>query len=155
MLSEVRTSLGVAKLYLESFDPGGDHWSDLAFRMASGELWVRIFGSWAEMQIDDDSRREEFKAALEREYLPLARDTMLLWSAMQAASQAQRVAAKVRDAKDRSEISDDERFRRTVFLPMLLLLAERVIFTPEESQRLMLLSTRGNPNEAERRWSFA
>ena len=154
-LSEVRTSLGVAKLYWESFDPGGDHWSDLAFRMASGELWVRIFGRWAEMQIDDDSRREEFKAALEREYLPLARDTMLLWSAMQAASQAQRVAAKVRDAKDRSEISDDERFRRTVFLPMLLLLAERGIFTPEESQRLMLLSTRGNPNEAERRWSFA
>lgn len=154
-LSEVRTSLGVAKLYWESFDPGGDHWSDLDHRMASGELWMRMFGRWAEMRIDDDSRREEFKAVLEREYLPLARDTMLLWSAMQAASQAQRVSAQVRDAKDRSEISDDERFRRTIFLPMLLLLAERGIFTPEESQRLMLLSTRGNPNEAERRWSFA
>lgn len=154
-ISEVRTSLGVAKLYWESFDPLADHWRDLEFRMASGELWVRIFGRWAEMQIDDDSRREEFKAALEREYLPLARDTMLLWSSMQAASQAQRVSARVRDAKDRSGITDDERFRRTIFMPLLLLLAERGFFTAEELQRLLLLSARGNPSEAERRWSFA
>lgn len=154
-LSEIRSSLGVAKFYWESFDPAGDHWSDLEHRMASGELWARIFGRWAEMRIEDDSRREEFKAALEREYLPLARDTMLMWSAMQAASQAQRVAARVRDAKDRAAISDDERFRRSVFLPLLLLLAERGFFTPEEIQRLILLSAKGNPSEAERRWSFA
>lgn len=154
-LSEIRTSLGSAKFYWESFDPQADHWRDLEHRMASGELWVRIFGRWAEMQIEDDSRREEFNAVLEREYLPLARDTMLMWSAMQAASQAQRVAARVRDANDRGAISDDERFRRSVFLPLLLLLAERGFFSPEEAQWLILLSTRGNPSEAERRWSFA
>ncbi|MGA1708870.1 MAG: hypothetical protein ACO4CI_09305 [Phycisphaerales bacterium] len=154
-LSEIRTSLGVAKFYWESFDPAEDHWSDLEYRMASGELWGRIFGRWAEMRIEDESRREEFNAVLEREYLPLARDTMLMWSAMQAASQAQRVAARVRDAKDRGAMSDDERFRRAVFLPLLLLLAERGFFTPEEIQRLILLSAKGNPSEAERRWSFA
>ncbi len=154
-LSEIATSLGVARFYWESFDAAVDHWSDLEHRMASGELWMRIFGRWAEMQIEDDSRREEFTAALEREYLPLARDLMLLWSAMQAAAQAQRVGAGVRDANDRSQISADERFRRTVFFPLLLLLAERGFFTAAEAQQLMLLGSRGNPNARERNWSVS
>lgn len=153
-LSEVRTSLGSSHFYWESFDAGGDHWRDLEHRIDCGDLWICLFGRWAETRIDDESRREEFKAALDGEYRPLARDVMLMWSAMQAASQAQRVAARVRTADDRSPMTRDESYRRTLFLPLLLLLSERGIFTAEETQRLLLLSTRGNPDEMERRWSF-
>lgn len=153
-LSEVRTSLGSAWMYWESLDEPRDLWSDLALRQAAGELWARIFARWAESLLADDSQRERFRGVFEAEYLPLARDAMLLFGAMQATSQAQRVAARVRGARERGPITPDERFRQTVFLPLLLLLGERGFLTAAEMQRLTLLSMDGAASETQRQWSL-
>ena len=153
-LSEVRTSLGSAWMYWESLDEPRDLWSDLTQRQAAGELWARIFARWAETLLGDDSQRERFRSVFEAEYLPLARDAMLLFGAMQATSQAQRVAAGVRGPREAGPITPDERFRQTVFLPLLLLLGERGFFTPVEMQRLTLLSMDGAASEVQRQWSL-
>lgn len=153
-LTEVRTLLGSSWMYWEALEEPRDLWQDLQERQAAGELWARIFGRWVEQQLDDDSQRERFRGVFESQYLPLSRDAMLLFGAMQAASQAQRVAARVRGPREFGPMTADERFRQMVFLPLLLMMAERGIFTAEEMQRLVLLSMDGTTSEAQRQWSL-
>ncbi len=153
-LTSVVSPLGTSHLYWESFHTSQDHWGDLSRRIAGGELWVRLFGRWAEARLDDPSKREEFRVALETEYLPLARDLMVAWSSMIATSQAHRVGARVRGGDESGSLTEDERFRRTVFLPLVLMLGERGILDADETQRFMLLAAGGNPDDRKRRWSF-
>lgn len=153
-LTSVGSPFGTSHLYWESFHSSRDHWGDLSRRMAGGELWVRLFGRWAELRIEDPSKREEFRSVLEAEYLPLARDLMLAWSSMIATSQAHRVDAGVRDGDAAGSLSDDERFRRGVFLPFVLMLGERGILDGDEVQRFMLLAAGTSPDERRRDWSY-
>lgn len=153
-LTSVASPLGSSHLYWESFHTSQDHWSDLSRRIAGGELWVRLFGRWAESRIEDPSKREEFRVVLETEYLPLTRDLMLAWSSMIATSQAHRVGARVRDGDEVDSLTGDERFRRIVFLPFVLMLGERGILDADETQRFTLLAAAGNPGDRQRRWSF-
>jgi len=153
-LTEVRTSLGTSRMYWESFHEPRDLWGELRERQASGEVWVRIFGRWSEQQFDDESVRQRVRDAFETQYLPFARDTMLLFGSMQAVTQAHRVAASVRGPREFGPLTADERFRQAVFLPLLLMMAERGFFSAEEMQRLTLLSMNGAAAEAQRQWSL-
>lgn len=196
-LTETRTDLGSAWFYFESFDdalvdgelgaessgaaatPGASaataptsDWSSLQERMAAGELWVRLFGRWAEQSLPDSSRREEFRAWVDAQLVPFAQDFMLRYGAMQAVAQSARIGGGIRDRDQRGRRSDDEAFYTRVFMPLLLTLGaeggaeggarsrlgeravEMGLFTPEELHWLLLLSLDGNAGGSSRDWSL-
>ncbi|MFO0828661.1 MAG: hypothetical protein U0572_11005 [Phycisphaerales bacterium] len=151
-LVELRSRLGSTHFYFESFGFAGSLWAQLEARMHAGELWIRLFARWAERQIEDPSKREEWKAYVERELIPLLDDAMLLWSTQSATVRSARVGLDVRDDNDLSPITDDERFAQRVGMPLLLMLAERNFLTTEDAQRVLLLSVDGNATKSERSW---
>lgn len=170
------SDLGRAWFYFESFlgDPNDplelerDDWASLQRRMAAGELWIRLFGRWAERQISDPSKREEFRSYVEVDLIPLANNTMLRYGAMQAAAQSNRVGARLREREQTGPRTPEEAFWQRLFVPLLLCLAESDqtagaatppapgavgLFTPEETHRLLLLSIDGNAGGNSRTWS--
>ncbi|MDZ4830134.1 MAG: hypothetical protein SGJ09_08060 [Phycisphaerae bacterium] len=151
-LVEVSTQLGTTHFYYEAFADGGSLWADFERRMQAGELWVRLFGRWAERQIEDPSKREEWRTYVDRDLVPLVNDAVLLWSAQLASVRFARVAQTLRDSADSSPITDDERFAQKAGMPLLLLFAERGLLTADEAHRLFLVSVDGNPSKAERTW---
>jgi len=152
-LSEIRTSLGTTRFYYEALSEPADEWPAFRRRMDAGELWLRLFAAWSESRIKDPSLREEWKAHVEGTLVPLCGDIMMMYSAMQASVQTQRIGARIRDTDDFAPMTDDERFRQQTFLPLLLLLGERGIFDTGEMQRLLLIGNDGNASAAERKWA--
>lgn len=144
------TRLGSARFYYEAFADAGPLWIDLRSRMAAGELWVRLFGRWAERSIEDPSRKEALRAYVDRELVPLVCDAVLLWSVQASTVRFSRVDQVLRDPADPSPANEDERFVQRVGMPLLMLLTERGVFTADESQRLLLLGVDGRLSEAER-----
>jgi len=156
-LDEIRTTLGSAWFYYEAFGEGGgrhgDDWAALMQRMHAGDLWVRLFGLWAERQLPAGEQRERFRAAMENEIVPMARNVMLRYGAMQSVAQSQRIGGRVREADESGERSADESFWQQVFVPLLIAFAEEDVFTPMELQRLFLLSLDGRAGGDSRQWS--
>jgi len=176
-ITTLDSDLGRTWFYFESFlgdpnDPLGlerDDWVGLQRRMAAGELWIRLFGRWAERQIADPSKREEFRAYIDADLVPLANNTMLRYGAMQAAAQSNRVGATIRERQQSGPRTPEEAFWQRLFVPLLLCLAECDqaarsarpqaagavgLFTAEETHQLLLLSLDGNAGGASRAWSL-
>jgi hypothetical protein len=165
-LVEVSTRFGRTRFYWESFGDAADDgavatptaederglWASLEERMHGGELWVRLFGRWAERGITDPSRREEWAAYVDRDLVPLVNDAALLWSVQLAIVRANRVAQEVRKNDDHRPMTDDERFAQRVGMSSLLFLAERGLLSVEEAHRVFLVSVDGNPSKSERTW---
>ncbi|MBL9149466.1 MAG: hypothetical protein JNM94_12315 [Phycisphaerae bacterium] len=171
-LVDVSTRFGRTRFYWESFGDAADEkaaaahastgdatadddrglWASLESRMHGGELWVRLFGRWAERGITDPSKREEWAAYVDRDLVPLVNDAALLWSVQLAMVRANRVAQEVRKSDDHRPMTDDERFAQRVGMSSLLFLAERGLLTVEEAHRVYLVSVDGNPSKAERTW---
>lgn len=163
-LVEIATRFGRTRFYYESFaesveDEGdvpsvgrGGLWATLERRMHAGELWVRLFGRWAERGIPDPSRREAWATYVERDLIPLVNDAVLLWSAQMAAIRANRVSQTLREESDRSPMTADESFAQRIGMPALLFLTERGLLTAEEAQRVLLVSVDGNATKRERTW---
>jgi hypothetical protein len=200
-LTERRSPVGSAWFYFESFDgtsrsarageetaaaegiaPAEDSdWATLQRRMAAGELWVRLFGRWAEQSIDDPARQQEFRVWIDDRLVPFANDFMLRYGAMQAVAQSARIGGRIRDRGERGPRSEDESFYMRVFLPLLLelgseggvepdaatagggdgsgaLFGARAVtaglFTAEELHQLLLVSLDGNAGGRAREWSL-
>lgn len=140
-------------------------WAGLQQRMAAGELWIRLFGRWAEKQVVDPSKREEFRIYIDETLVPFALNLMLRYGAMQAVAQSARVGVNYRESDEEGPRSADETFWQSVFMPLLLMLAteggadladeavRRGIFTADEMHRLFLLSLDGNAGGRTRTWS--
>jgi len=196
-LTERRSPLGSAWFYFESFERAVSSgaatvegsteaseaeldvsdWSALQRRMAAGELWIRLFGRWAEQYLDDPGRCEEFRRWVDERLLPFANDFMLRYGAMQAAAQSARIGGRIRDRGERGPRNEDETLYMRIFLPLLLFLGSEGgvgpgpgaaansaslgsravaegIFTPEELHLLLLLSLDGNAGGKARDWSM-
>jgi hypothetical protein len=149
-LASVTTSLGSAGFYYESFAEPAPIWSDLRSRMDAGELWVRLFGRWAERNIDGSAAKEAWRRYVDRELVPLVCDAVLLWAVQSATARYTRVEQTLREVTDAAPLSEDERFVQRVGMPLLLLLAERGILTADETQRLLLIFVDGRFAPAER-----
>lgn len=149
-LTSVATSLGSAGFYYEAFAEPAPIWSDLRARMDAGELWVRLFGRWAERNIEGSEAKEAWRRHVDRELVPLVCDAVLLWAVQSATARFTRVEQSLREVTDGSPLNEDERFVQRIGMPLLLLLAERGILTAEETQRLLLLSADGRFAPAER-----
>ncbi len=152
-LVAMHTRLGSAHFYYEAFGDASPLWSDLRRRMDAGELWVRLFGRWAERHIDDASKREEWRVYVDQELVPLVCDAVLLWASQASTARYSRVEQNLRATDDVSEKTEDERFAERLGMPLLLLLAERGLFTPDETQRLLALGADGNLSPSEREWA--
>jgi len=157
-LDEVQTTLGSAWFYFEAFGEGGgrhgDDWVAMRQRMDAGDLWVRLFGLWAERQMPAGPKRDRFRDAVETELVPMARNIMLRYGAMQSVAQSQRIGGRLREADEVGARSDDESFWQQVFVPLSIAFAEEGIFTPSELQRLLLLSLDGRAGGDSRQWSL-
>ncbi len=151
-LSELRTRLGTSRFYFEAIAERADEWSALKRRMDAGELWVRLFGRWAERGIKDPSRREEWQRYVDGTLVPMSTKLMLLWGSSAAAAQSVRVAQQLRDAGDNRPLTDEERLLRRIGIPMLLEIADRGVLRPEETHLLFLIGADANASQAERDW---
>jgi hypothetical protein len=150
--SEVRTRLGTTRLYFESFAEPADEWSTMRARIDAGELWVRLFGRWAEKGIQDESKREEWRRYVARTLVPLSTELAVLWGSNATTAQALRVALRVRTTDDRSPLTVEERFLRQSSLPLLLTIARADMLTAEEAHRVLLIAADANATQAERDW---
>jgi hypothetical protein len=150
--SEIRTRLGTTRFYYESFAEPADEWTSMRARIDAGELWVRLFGRWAEKGIKDESKREEWRRYVTRTLVPLSTELAVLWASNATTAQALRVALRVRTADDRSPLTAEERFLRQSSLPLLLAIARADVLTAEESHRVLLIAADANATQAERDW---
>lgn len=151
-VSELRTRLGTTRFYFETFAESADEWSALRQRIDAGELWVRLFGRWAERGISDDSKREAWRLFVDRTLVPLSTELAVMWGANAANAQALRVEQSVRREDDRRPMTEEERLLGRTALPMLLVITDAGLLTPEESHRLMLVAADANATKAEREW---
>lgn len=135
-LSEIATELGTAHFYFEAFGPGAaaerdgstpagavDNWATLQQRMAAGELWVRLFGRWAERFMRDSGQLDAWREWVDTTLVPAANNVMLQYGSMQATAQSQRVGGRLRNPDENAPRTPDETFWRQVFMPLLLTLA--------------------------------
>lgn len=153
-IGRVDSALGSSRTYYEQFAERRDEWLQFQQRVEGGILWMRLFGRYIELrQIKDDAKRAEFKAWWERDMIPLVSDLYLMYSGMQAVTQAQRIGAMPRRGGDFTPRTDDETFRLQVFMPVAILMAERGILTADELARVQLLATNGNVSRRERDWA--
>lgn len=153
--SEVRTRFGTTRFYFEAFAPAADEWAALKERIDAGELWVRLFGRWAEKGIKDESKREEWRRYVSATLVPLSTELAVMWGSNVSVAQALRVAAKVRDENDRTPLTDEERLLRRSAIPMLLEVVAADLLTAEEMHRLLLVSSDATASKAERDWVVA
>lgn len=150
--SEVRSRLGVTRFYFETFAERADEWSALRTRIDAGELWVRLFGRWAERGLRDPSKREEWRQYVSRTLVPLSSQLALLWSATASNAQAIRVEQRVRATDDRRPVTEEERVVGRTAIPMLLAVADAGLLTPNEAHRLLLVAADANATKVEREW---
>jgi hypothetical protein len=151
-LSEISTRLGTTRFYYEAFAEQTDEWAALKRRIDAGELWVRLFGRWAEKGIDDSSKREEWRSYVDGTLVPLSTKLALQWGASATSTQAIRVGQRVRTADERGVVTPEERLMRRFALPILLEIADREMLTPQESHRFFLIGVDANATKAERDW---
>lgn len=153
-IGRVDSALGSARSYYEQFAERREEWQAFRQRVEGGILWMRLFGRYIETrQLKDDARRAEFKQWWEKDMIPFVSDLYLMYSGMQAVSQAQRIGAMPRKPGDFSSRTEDESFRLQVFAPIAILMAERGFLTPDEVARVQLLAMNGNVSRRERDWA--
>jgi hypothetical protein len=150
--SEVRTRLGTTRFYFETFAEPSDEWSSLRQRIDAGELWVRLFGRWAERGIRDTSKREAWRQFVGSTLVPLSTELAVMWGANSSSAQALRVEQQLRRNDDRRPLTDEERLLGRTALPMLLVVADAGLLTPDEVHRLLLVGADANATKAERDW---
>ncbi len=150
--SEVRTRLGTTRFYFEAFAEPADEWAALKRRIDAGDLWVRLFGRWAEKGIKDPSKREEWRRYVSGTLVPLSTQLAMMWGSATSTAQALRVAQSIRREDDRTPLTDEERLLRRTSIPILLAVADADLLTAEESHRLLLIASDANATKAERDW---
>ena len=115
-IGRVDSALGSARVYYEQFADQREEWTSLRERVEGGILWMQLFGRFIELRkIKEEPARSEFARWWNSEMIPFAADTYLMYSGMQAASQAQRIGAMPRNADDFSARTTDETFRLSLF----------------------------------------
>jgi hypothetical protein len=150
--SEINSRLGVTRFYFETFAQRSDEWASMKRRIDAGELWVRLFGRWAERGIRDGSKREAWQRYVDGTLVPLSTELAVMWGANAASAQALRVAQQVRRDDDRRPMTDEERLLARTSMPMLLAIADAGLVTDEEAHRLLLIASDANATKAEREW---
>ncbi|MEY2794838.1 MAG: hypothetical protein RIR10_554, partial [Planctomycetota bacterium] len=149
----VDSALGSARVYYEQFADQREEWTSLRERVEGGILWMQLFGRFIELRkIKEEPARSEFARWWNSEMIPFAADTYLMYSGMQAASQAQRIGAMPRNADDFSARTTDETFRLSLFEPLIIHFAERGWLTPDELAAAQTLAINGNVSGRERAW---
>jgi hypothetical protein len=152
-IGRVDSALGSARLYYEQFADQREEWTSLRERVEGGILWMQLFGRFIELRkIKEEPARSEFARWWNSEMIPFAADTYLMYSGMQAASQAQRIGAMPRNADDFSARTTDETFRLSLFEPLIIHFAERGWLTPDELAAAQTLAINGNVSGRERTW---
>jgi hypothetical protein len=152
-IGRVDSALGSARVYYEQFADRREEWTSLRERVEGGILWMQLFGRFIELRkIKDEPARGEFSRWWNSEAIPFAADTVLLYSGMQAASQAQRIGAMPRNAGDFTPRTVDETFRLSLFEPLVIHFAERGWLTPDELAAAQMLAINGNVSGRERAW---
>lgn len=152
-IGRVDSALGSARVYYEQFADQREEWTSLRERVEGGILWMQLFGRFIELRkIKEEPARSEFARWWNSEMIPFAADTYLMYSGMQAASQAQRIGAMPRNANDFSPRTTDETFRLSLFEPLIIHFAERGWLTPDELAAAQTLAINGNVSGRERAW---
>jgi len=152
-IGRVDSALGSARVYYEQFADRREEWTSLRERVEGGILWMQLFGRFIELRkIKEEPARSEFSRWWNSEAIPFAADTFLMYTGMQAASQAQRIGAMPRRADDFSPRTVDETFRLSLFEPLIIHFAERGWLTADELAAAQMLTINGNVSGRERNW---
>ncbi|MFM7261231.1 MAG: hypothetical protein ACKO3W_11565 [bacterium] len=152
-IGRVNSALGSARIYYEQFADRREEWTSLRDRVESGILWMQLFGRFIELRkIKEEPARGEFSRWWNTEAIPFAADTFLMYTGMQAASQAQRIGAMPRRADDFSPRTVDETFRLSLFEPLIIHFAERGWLTADEVAASQMIAVNGNVSGRERTW---
>ncbi len=152
-IGRLESSLGTARFYYEQFADKRPEWESMKLRVDGGILWMKIFGRFVETRkIKDDATRADFSSWWNSEAIPLVADAYLMYSGMQAATQAQRIGAMPRRAQNHGERTPDETFRLSVFQPFAVLFAERGWLTADELAAIQSVGINGHVSSREGEW---
>jgi len=153
-IGRLDSTLGSTRAYYEQFADRRSEWDAMRDRVDSGVLWLQLFGRFVERRkLKDDAGRAEFSKWWNTEFTPLLADAYVMYSGMQAVSQAQRIGAMPRRAEDFGARTPDETFRISVFQPLAVLFAERGWISPSEFAAIQTIGLDGNFSAKERAWA--
>lgn len=152
-IGRLESSLGSARFYYEQFADKRPEWEAMKLRVDGGILWMQLFGRFIETRkIKDEAARAEFSKWWNDEAIPLVSDAFLMYSGMQAVTQAQRIGARPRRAQELGERTPDETFRLSVFQPFAILFAERGWLNADELAAIQSIGVNGAVSRREGDW---
>jgi hypothetical protein len=152
-IGRLDSTLGSTRAYYEQFADRREEWTAMRERVEGGILWMQLFGRFIETRkLKDDAARVEFSKWWNDEVIPLVADAYLMYSGMQAVTQAQRIGAMPRRSEDFGQRTPDESFRISVFQPLLILFSERGWLNADELAAVQSTGIKGMVTKRERQW---
>jgi hypothetical protein len=152
-IGRLDSTLGSARGYYEQFADRREEWTAMKQRVDGGILWMQVFGRFIETRkIKDEAAKAEFTKWWNAEAIPLVADAYLMYSGMQAVTQAQRIGARPRRAEEFGERTADESFQLSVFQPFAILFAERGWLAADELAALQSTGIKGRATKREGEW---
>lgn len=152
-IGRLDSTLGSARGYYEQFADRREEWTAMKQRVDGGVLWMQLFGRFVETRkIKDEAAKADFTKWWNGEVIPLVADAYLMYSGMQAVTQAQRIGARPRRTEEFGDRTPDESFQLSVFQPFAILFAERGWLAADELAALQSAGIKGGVTKAEGEW---
>ena len=152
-IGRLDSTLGSTRGYYEQFADRREEWTAMKERVDGGVLWMQVFGRFIETRkIKDEAAKADFTKWWNGEAIPLVADAYLMYSGMQAVTQAQRIGARPRRAEEFGERTPDETFQLSVFEPFAILFAERGWLTADELAAMQSSSIQGQVTKRQGEW---